>query len=75
VISLFLGEFLLAFTGLALCFFAQAGDVTISPAIRPTIADPIAKIMFEIEYYGIKEKCDKTHTKKEMIIIQRPLMG
>jgi hypothetical protein len=50
VISLFLGEFLLAFAGSALCFFERAGDVTISPASRPTIAEPIAKNMFAIEY-------------------------
>jgi hypothetical protein len=64
VISLFLGEFLLAFAGSALCFFARAGDVTISAASRPTIAVAIAKIMVAIDYYRIKEKCDKnTHTK------------
>jgi hypothetical protein len=60
-----LGEFLLAFAGLALCFFAWVGDVTISAASRPTTADPIAKIMFATDYYRIKEMCDKTHTKKE----------
>jgi hypothetical protein len=73
VISLFLGEFLLAFAGSALCFFALAGDVTTSAASRPTTADPIAKIMVAIDYYWIKEKCDKTHTKKGMKIFQRPL--
>jgi hypothetical protein len=71
VISLFLGEFLLAFAGSALCFFARAGDVTISPASRPTIVDPIAKIMLVTEYYQIKEKCDKTQTQKGTKIIQR----
>jgi hypothetical protein len=66
VISLFLGEFLLAFAGSAFCFFARVGDVTISAASRPTTADPpIAKIMVATDYYRIKENCDKTHTKKE----------
>jgi hypothetical protein len=51
--SLFLGEFLLAFASLALCFFALAREVMISPASRPTIAEPIAKLMFVIEYYQI----------------------
>jgi hypothetical protein len=64
VIALLLDEFLLAFAGSALCFFARAGDVTISAASRPTIAEPIAKIMFAIEYYWIKENCYKTHPKK-----------
>jgi hypothetical protein len=49
VISLFLGEFLLAFAGSALCFFALVGDVTISAASRPTTTDPIAKIVVAID--------------------------
>jgi hypothetical protein len=65
VISLFLGEFLLAFAGSALCFFARVGDVTISAASRPTTTDPMAKIMVATDYYRIKENCDKTHIKKE----------
>jgi hypothetical protein len=73
VISLFLGEFLLAFDGSALCFFVWAGDVTISAVSRPTTANPIAKIMVAIDYYWIKEKCDKTHTQKGTKIFQRSL--
>jgi hypothetical protein len=65
VISLFLGEFLLAFAGLELCFFARAGDVIISAASRPTTADPIAEIMVAIEYKWINEKCDKPQKKNK----------
>jgi hypothetical protein len=73
LISLFLGEFLLAFAGLALCFFAQAGDVTVSAASRPTITYPIAKIMVAIDYQWIKEKYDKKNTQKGTKIFQCPL--
>jgi hypothetical protein len=65
VITLFLGEFLLAFAGSALCFFALVGDVTISAPSSPTTADPIAKIMVATKYYRLKENCDKAHKKKE----------